>query len=159
MNQENAELLILVGAHLASGKLLHLASQSNRVLWMCHVWYAVGDRINELVFTSNRTRRHSQEIERDPVIAGGIVPIQLEGLGQKVQGMAFEGTVIEATGSDLERVYELYAIRWPTVRQMFTASAVRSGATDMRLYSVNISRLVLFDEVNFPSSARQEIRF
>ena len=72
--------------HLRNGRLLHLATQSNSVLWMCHVWYAIGENLNELIFTSNKSRRHSVEIADSALVSGGIVPGVTTGLGAAVRG-------------------------------------------------------------------------
>ncbi|MDX6269288.1 MAG: hypothetical protein QOD28_511 [Acidobacteriota bacterium] len=157
MTDNNESLRELVLEYLRSGKVLHLASLSNDTMWMCHVWYAVGGGPEEIIFTSNKSRRHSRDIRNNSVVAGGVVAIDLEELGQKVRGLSFEGRAEETTGDAMERAYNLYAKRWPQVKKMFTAKQIRSDATDMRMYRVQLTRVVLFDEVNFPDNPRQEL--
>jgi uncharacterized protein YhbP (UPF0306 family) len=159
MYNNNERLSLLIGDYLRAGKLLHLYCSSNNVLWMCHVWYAVGSCNQELIFTSNKARRHSKEINNNPIIAGGVNAMDLDGLGQKVQGLSFEGKAEEATGNEIEKAYELYAMRWPQVKSMFSANDIQSGRVDMRMYRVTITRAVLFDEVNYPDNPRQEILY
>src|SRR5438876_8191948 len=120
MENRGSQLLDLVAEYLRSGKLLHLSTSSNGRLWMCHVWYALGPNDNTLVFTSNKARRHSREIALNPIVAGGVVAIDLDGLGQKIRGLSFEGTALEAVGENISQAYECYATRWPQVRNMFT---------------------------------------
>ncbi len=157
MEINTKDLQTLIDDYLAKGKVLHLATSANGVPWMSHVWYAVGSSSNTLVFTSNRSRRHSVEISNSPVVAGGVVAIDLDGLGQKVQGLSFEGRAFETSGSEISSSYEAYARRWPQVRQMFTAKEVETGATNMRMYMIKFMRVVLFDEVAFPGDPRKEL--
>jgi uncharacterized protein YhbP (UPF0306 family) len=149
----------LVADYVRSGKLLQLATSANNLLWLCHVWYASTEAGDELFFTSNKARRHSQEIRHNPVVAGGVVATELEGLGQKVRGLCFEGRAYETQGNEMERAYRFYADKWPQVESMFRAREIASGAVDMRMYRIQLVRAVLFDEVNFPNSPRQEVLF
>lgn len=151
------ELEARIDAYLAEGRVLHLATVSNGIPWMCHVWYAIGPHKNSVVFTSNTARRHSNEIRACPNVAGGVVAIPLDGLGQRVQGLSFEGQALETTGDGILAAYEAYALRWPRIRDMFSAREIESGASAMRIYVIRMSRIVLFDEVNYPAQPRQEL--
>lgn len=157
MRTNQDELMRMIDGYLAKGKLLHLATISNGIPWLCHVWYAQGPWPNSLVFTSNRSRRHSIEIASGSNVAGGIVAIDLEGLGQKVQGVSFEGRASEASREMMTEAYEAYASRWPRVRTMFSSRDIETGATNMRMYVVRLVRLVFFDEINFPDDPRKEL--
>lgn len=157
MSKIDEKIDTLIEEYLRAGKLLHLACSSNAALWMCHVWYAVGDRPNVLIFTSNKARRHSKEIRHNPIVAGGVVAMDLEGLGQKVRGLSFEGRAEEVIGEAIEKAYDYYAQRWPQVRTMFTSADIQSNLVDMRMYRVELVKAVLFDEVNYPGNPRQEI--
>lgn len=157
MTEDQIALWTRIDEYFAEGRILHLATVSNGVPWLCHVWYANGPAERSVVFTSNKTRRHSREIVAQPRVAGGVVAIPLDGLGQRVRGLSFEGLALETTGSDIVAAYEAYASRWPKVREMFTAKDIETGTTPMRMYVINLSRIVLFDEVNYPSNPRQEL--
>jgi uncharacterized protein YhbP (UPF0306 family) len=159
MYSKNERLYTLINDYLHTGKLLHLASSLNNTLWMCHVWYAMGESPQELIFTSNKSRRHSKEIKNNPIVAGGVNTMNLEGLGQKVQGLSFEGLAEEAVGEKMKSAYSFYAKRWPQVRTMFTSDDIEFSRVDMRMFRVKITRVVLFDEVNYPSNPRQEILY
>jgi uncharacterized protein YhbP (UPF0306 family) len=159
MSGNNEIIHDLVKEYFLSGKLLHLATSFNSNSWLCHVWYAIHEENKSIIYTSNRLRRHSQEIFNNPKVAGGVVAVNLEGLGQKVRGLSFEGTAAEASESELENIYESYALRWPQVRSMFSTQDILSKKVDMRMYCVKFTKIVLFDEVNFPSSPRQELFF
>ena len=157
MPDSEALLKSQIAEYLEAGKVLHLATVSNGVPWLCHVWYAPGPTEWTIVFTSNRARRHSQEINVSPRIAGGVVAIPLDGLGQRIRGLSFEGLASEAAGDSIVTAYETYARRWPRVREMFSAKDIQLSATAMRMYVIDLQRIVLFDEVNYPSNPRQEL--
>jgi uncharacterized protein YhbP (UPF0306 family) len=147
----------LINDYLNAGRVLHIASVSNGKPWLTHVWYAVGPTQYSIIFTSNKTRRHSREIQLNPDVSGGVVAIDLEGLGQKIRGLSFEGKAHEATGDEISLTYDAYARRWPQVRGMFSAKEIETAASNMRMFIINPSRIVLFDEVNFPTDPRQEL--
>ena len=157
MNDDPDALMSQIEEYLADGRILHLATVSNGLPWLSHLWYAMGPANLSVVFTSHRARRHSKEIIAHQAVAGGVVAIPLDGLGQKVRGLSFEGNAQEATGTLLAAAYESYANRWPKVRDMFTVRDIEAGATQMRMYLITLSRVVLFDEVNYPSNPRQEL--
>jgi uncharacterized protein YhbP (UPF0306 family) len=157
MKEEEIALRARIAEYFADGRILHLATVVNGVPWLCHVWYATGPAEDSVVFTSNRARRHSKELLAQPLVAGGVVAIPLDGLGQRVRGISFEGRGHEAADDLILSAYEAYAARWPRVREMFTAKDIETGATQMRMYVIKLCRIVLFDEVNYPSNPRQEL--
>lgn len=147
-----------ISDYLAAGKLLQLATvdeagKPNVV----HVWYATMDGASRLVFTSNKSRFHSGHIRENGLSAGAIIAIELQGLGQKVQGLTFSGRAVEAVGELSRSAYEAYAAKWPQVTAMFSAEDIQSDATPMRMYVVEVSEYVLFDEVRYPSQPRQQL--
>jgi len=157
MTDDQQLLRQAIDTYLSEGRILHLATVRNSIPWMCHVWYAKGTRQHTIVFTSNKARRHSSEIDSNSVIAGGIVANVPDGLGAKVRGLSFEGRASQATGDATKDAYEAYAERWPRVRSMFSLNDIISGDTPMRMYVVTLLRVVLFDEESFPTSPRQEL--
>lgn len=72
-------------------KTLHmsLATSNGKAPWVCEVHFAYDDNLN-LYFRSLKTRRHSQEIAKNPNVAGNI--IDKYALGDAVVGVYFEGT-------------------------------------------------------------------
>ena len=150
------ELEQLIREYLATGQLMQVASSREAQPWQAHVWYAFSPDLKRLVFTSNKSRRHSADVRDNPMVSCAIVAIPLEGLGQKVRGLVLEGSASEAAGDDLDICYELYASKWPNVRSMFSAQDIHQDATPMRMYDVRPTRFVLFDEEHYASSPRQE---
>ncbi len=68
---------------------MSLGTSSGNVPWVCEVHFAFDEDLN-LYFGSLISRRHSQEIAKNPQVAGNIV-IQFS-LGAKIRGVYFEGT-------------------------------------------------------------------
>src|SRR5690348_13996395 len=104
---------------------------------MCSVWYAPSDDCRRLYFTSRDTRVHSGNIRKNGKVAGSIVAIDLEGLGQKVQGVFLSGTATECDAQSGPVWYEAYRRRWPQVITMFSAADIASARTPMRMYEIS----------------------
>jgi uncharacterized protein YhbP (UPF0306 family) len=142
---------------LDAGKLMYLATTDGSRLAMCSVWYAKSSDYSTLYFTSRDSRHHSGNIRMNGMVSGSVVTIQLEGLGQKTQGVFFTGTAVETSGEELAEAYRLYSSKWPQVREMFTADDVAAGTTPMRMYAVTVGEYVWIDEVNNNGEPRQVI--
>lgn len=71
-------------------KSLHmsLATTSNNKPWVCEVHFVYDDNLN-LYWRSLKTRRHSQEIAKNPQVAGNIV--RQHSLSEGPQAIYFEG--------------------------------------------------------------------
>jgi uncharacterized protein YhbP (UPF0306 family) len=146
--------------YMETGRLLQLATVHGSQPWICHVWYAWDASNGAVIFMSRRTRRHCQELAENPLVAGAVVAIPLEGLGQKVTGAMFEGHAAPVPGDNLRDAYDLYATRWPQVQRLTPMSSLDESGTDGPwFYAIEVGQAVLFDEVNFPDSPRQEFSF
>src|SRR4051812_48723098 len=89
--------------HLDRGKLASLATFDGERLSMCSCWYALSDDRRSLIFTSRENRDHSVNIRANGLVSGSIIAIELEGLGQKTQGVFLKGTAIECEGNGARR--------------------------------------------------------
>jgi uncharacterized protein YhbP (UPF0306 family) len=146
--------------YLDDGKLMQVATQSSNGMWLCHVWYAYSPDLKEIVFTSNKSRQHSMDIQDNPSVSAGAVAIPLEGLGQKVRGLTFSGNAHEAQVQDeIESAYMLYKERWPKVESMFSLQDIITKATPMRMYILRPDKYSLWDEVNYPDAPQQQLTF
>jgi nitroimidazol reductase NimA-like FMN-containing flavoprotein (pyridoxamine 5'-phosphate oxidase superfamily) len=77
---------------------MSLATSSGNAPWVCEVHFAYDESLN-LYFRSLLSRRHSQEISKNPQVAGNIVK-QSE-LGESPVGVYFEGRAELLSGVDL----------------------------------------------------------
>jgi uncharacterized protein YhbP (UPF0306 family) len=147
----------LLREYVVGGKLMQVSTvASDGAPWLAHCWYAP-DKALRLVFLSRGDRRHSQNILQDARVAGGIVTIPLEGLGQKIRGVTFEGIAECVSDADLDGAYATYQSRWPQVHNMVTPEDIRADVTPNRFWRIVVQTYVLFDEVTFGAAPRREI--
>jgi uncharacterized protein YhbP (UPF0306 family) len=147
----------LLREYVQAGRLMQLATVSTEGLpWLAHCWYAADSDL-KLIFLSRQDRRHSYDIINNGKVAGGIIGIQLEGLGQKVRGVIFEGMAAMVPKDELGSAYAVYSRRWPKVKEMVTLDAIANDQTSNRLWCVRPAGFVLFDEVSFPEEPRREL--
>ena len=148
----------LIRGYAAGGLLMQVTTCNSGQPWIAHVWFAFDEQLN-FYFISNRARRHSKEIRVSPKVACGIVHPHLEGLGQKVRGLTFEGVAQEIglAGADLDDAYSCYSSRWPNASSYVKKDDIARDLTQVRFYRIRPTLFVLFDEVNFPDNPRQEL--
>ncbi|HEY8108428.1 MAG TPA: pyridoxamine 5'-phosphate oxidase family protein [Patescibacteria group bacterium] len=139
-----ADVATLVDEYLADTILMQLATTGGDGPWACTVHY-VPDADRNFYWLSREDRRHSQELAKDPRVAGVIV--KPHEVGEKPRGIQFEGTAERVADDDVERVQGLYKDRYG-----------RDGFPDHVFYVVKPSRIVLFDTVNFPDDPQQELK-
>lgn len=161
MNEQQAEGhdVAFLREYVQEGKLMQVATvDSGGAPRIFHCWYAADEHLN-LAFLSGVGRHHSKDIVADGRVAGGIIAIPLEGLGQKVRGIMFTGMAREVSGNDLASVYSTYSGRWPQVQREPKTSldALINETSESRLWQIRPTSFILFDEVHFPGNARREI--
>lgn len=148
----------LLEEYVTHGKLMQVATlDAHNIPALCHVWYQPAFRPDRLYFISRWDRDHSINIRRDGRVAGGIVAIPLDGLGQKVRGVTFKGAAIELPEADIDVELEGFLARWPAARSILTAETLARGQTPSRLYRITVSEWVLFDEEHFVGQPRRTL--
>ncbi len=148
----------LLENYVASGKLMQLATltgQGSPVL--CHVWYRASFAPDRLYFISRKDRAHSVNIRRTAAVAGGIVAIDLEGLGQRVRGVTFEGKARELPTVGIDTEIASFVQRWPNAASALDVHQLANDQTSTRMYEVSVESWILFDEENFPDDPRRNI--
>ena len=108
-------------------------------------WYA-HNSLKQVVFASRFDRIHSQDIKSDCRISGAITAHTPDGLGEKVLGVSFQGEAFEVAKNELDSYYPVYSAKWPRALELFPADEIANEITPMRLYCINVSRWILFDE-------------
>jgi uncharacterized protein YhbP (UPF0306 family) len=157
MQSDQPDETVLLREYISAGKLMQVASQDpDNKPWLFHVWYAQNSQL-ELIFASNVARLHSNYIKNSPSVAGGIIAIDLEGLGQKVRGVTFVGDAHECAGQELEEAHETYAARWPNAQELFPLAKIKSGGSPMRMYKITPTQFILFDEDNYRDQPKRVI--
>jgi len=146
----------LLEDYVRSGKLMQLATlRSDGAPVLCNVWYDPHFSPDILRFISRPDRQHSANLRTDWRVAGSIIAIPLDGLGQKVRGVTFTGVCRELDHVGIDAQIRQFVDRWPTAT--LSANSLASDPASSRLYEILVAEWVLFDEVYFPGDPRQRI--
>jgi hypothetical protein len=144
--------------YVADGKVMQLATlRADGSPAVSNVWYDAHFGPDLLRFISRNDRHHSVDIRADERVAGGIVAIRLDALGQAVRGVTFTGTARELPTVGVDAEIGAFAGRWPAAATAIAPDTLAAGETPTRLYEVAVTEWVLFDEVNFPDQPRQVV--
>jgi uncharacterized protein YhbP (UPF0306 family) len=149
----------LLEEYVQAGKLMQLASlHSDGSPVVCNVWYDAHFAPDLLRFISRYDRRHSQNVRADGRVAGGIIAIPLNELGQTARGVTFTGSARELPTCGIDEEIAAFVARWPRAEAVLNPDQLARGEIATRLYEVLITEWVLFDEENFPVQPRQVIK-
>jgi uncharacterized protein YhbP (UPF0306 family) len=108
--------------------------------WVCEVHFVYDDDLN-LYWRSMPSRRHSQDIDRNPQVAGNIV-VQ-HGPGEKPRGLYFEGMAQALTDIDESSpVYQLFADRLGVGPDIIEKAREEDGP---HFYKVTVADWYMFD--------------
>lgn len=145
----------LITGYLEQSMLLQLATSVDNIPWICTVCFAYDSEFN-LYWFSHHNVRHSQEIARNPIVAGAVaLPYSP---GEKSQGLQLEGTASnlkDEVGIDLglavlQRRYDVKGQRTEQLRGELLSQSANYG-----LYRLRPSSIILHDKLHFPDSPRQ----
>ncbi|CAI7976943.1 MULTISPECIES: pyridoxamine 5'-phosphate oxidase family protein [Parafrankia] len=126
---------------------------------VCNLWYASSFEPDRLFFISRPDRTHCRNIRADRRVAGAIVTIELDGLGQEVQGVSFAGTAEEVPVAEADALLPIYHGRWPQGSELANVEMMLADGNAHRLYEIRVDRWILFDEINHPDDPRRVIDF
>ena len=147
-HQKHRELL---ASYLAKGRVMQLATVRGSQPWICTVYYVIDDRLN-FYWLSLPSRRHSQELA-DQSNAAITVAIKHD---LPVIGVQAEGTVEEVADREaVKTIAELYVKKYGSAKTYYERFV--QGVHQHHLYKLTPTRIVLFDEVEFPPNTRIEI--
>lgn len=152
-----AALRGLITDYLKEAKLMQIATAKGNRPWVATVWFAYDSELN-LYFISRKSRRHSLEMNANPNVAGAIAKPH-ETLGVKTRGIQFEGKASEVPVLELPKAFRIFTKRFPkTTAYVKSVKDILKNITQQRFYKIKPSRIVLFDEVNFPDNPQQELK-
>jgi len=146
----------LIREYLDEAKMMQIATVDAGQPWCCTVWYAHDEDLN-LYWISSKDRRHSIEIAKDNKVAGTIVIPHLKGSGEKVRGLQFQGVASETSGDAQILGRNLYIKKYDRP-QNHHEEVLTDPDADANWYIIKPSQIVLFDQINFPDSPRQEFQ-
>lgn len=146
MNTEN-----LIKQYLSEAPTMQVASSVGGQPWVCTVYFVPDEELN-LYWLSLPTRRHSQEVAKNPKIAIS-VPVKFD--KQPVIGISTEGqATIVSDGGVVKEVMASYVSKYKQGQDFH--NNFLEGKNQHMLYKFTPKSFVLFDEVNFPDDARQQ---
>lgn len=129
---------------------MQLASQKNGELWICNVYF-VNDEVGNIYWTSARNRRHSNEIENNPVVAASIVNDT-----EKKQAIQLSGKGYRVSVEESEKVHELYGAKFG--QKDSRLDEVKTDTPSSRAYWILKPDFIeLWDEVNYPANPKQSV--
>ena len=147
------ELRDLITDYLRQAKLMQLATVVNDKPWVCNVWFAFDSNLN-LYWFSSTTRRHSDELTKNQNVAGAIASPQTP--EDHPRGVQFEGVAEMLTlKEDIDHAISLYKNRIFPIEKI--NALMNSKERPHKFYRIKPKLYVLFDAVNFPQNARQEL--
>ncbi|GAA1816705.1 hypothetical protein GCM10009682_42020 [Luedemannella flava] len=143
---------------VTTGKVMQLATlDDDGSPYVCNVWFASAFTPDRLWFISRPTRFHCANIRNDERVAGAILAIELDALGQPVQGVSFKGTARELPTTGINDQIHRYVTRWPKAGNAIDPARLASGEAHHRVYEIAVTDWVLYDEANFGRTPRQEV--
>ncbi len=98
--------------------VLTLATTVNNHPYCANCFYVFLKEENTLVFTSDRDTKHIQDALKNSLVAGSIV-LETKIIG-KIQGIQFNGYLLQLQGSLLVKAKKRYLKRFPYARLMET---------------------------------------
>ena len=119
---------------------MSLATCGDNKPWVCEVHFVYDDELN-LYWRSKTVRRHSQEIAKNPHVAGNIV--EQHSINTKPRALYFEGTAEIVENIDEESVvYKRFVERIGADPGFLEDARNPDGH---KVYKVNVSDWYLFD--------------
>ena len=141
---------------LETAPLMQIATDAGSDMWIATVWFAMGDD-GDIYFLSKKDRLHSQHIDKNPRVVCAISGQYSLGPGEKIQGVQMKGIASRVRLSEMMLAYKVYRKKWPQLIKIGTYEAFKGNAAGIHMYKVTPTKIVWFDEVNYPDQPRIEI--
>jgi uncharacterized protein YhbP (UPF0306 family) len=153
-----ADLRELLTTYVRSGKAMQLATLDEQGHpYVSNLWFASTFEPDRLYFISRPGRLHCANIRDRPHVAGAVLAIELDGVGQAVRGVTFTGTAAELPTRGVDDAIAVYAGRWPSAANAIDPIRMANGETYHRVYEIAVDEWVLYDEENFRADPRQPV--
>ncbi|MFC2138734.1 pyridoxamine 5'-phosphate oxidase family protein [Bacteroidota bacterium] len=114
MNELDKRIIEFIKKH----HVLTMATSNENEPYCANCFYVYMKDENALVFSSDKTTKHIQDIEDQNLIAGSIV-LETHVIG-KIQGIQFQGIIKEPKGELLKKAKKEYLKRFPVSMLMKT---------------------------------------
>jgi uncharacterized protein YhbP (UPF0306 family) len=155
-NGRARELLV---SEVRAGKAMQLATLGpDGAPVVCNLWFASSFEPDRLFFISRPSRAHCENVRRDPRVAGAVLAIQLEDPGSTAaRGVQFSGRAVELPTTGIGEQISIYTARWPATAKAIDPGRMERGETHHRVYQIDVTDWVLYDEANFGKDPRQPV--
>lgn len=144
----------LIKQYLDQVNIMQLATAVDNQPWACTVHYYADDALN-LYWVSTLERKHSQDIAKNPKVAAAIMVHENTLAEPYVMGISTEGTAELIAQNVTDEIAAGYAAKHGKDSDM---PAIAAGKHAHKFYRLKPSRIVLFDNKNFPEDPRKELR-
>ncbi len=153
-----ADLRRMLADYVRPGKVMQLSTlDGDGAPYVSNLWFAGTFSPDRLYFISRPARAHCENIRLRRRVAGAILAIELHDLGQAVRGVTFAGTAVELPTSGIDDQIGVYVRRWPSAARAIDPHRLASGEAHHRLYEIQVTGWVLYDEENFRTDPRQPV--
>jgi uncharacterized protein YhbP (UPF0306 family) len=152
MTQETKTVEKYIAEYLSTAYFMQIGTSVNNVPWVCTVHVATNDRM-DLIWVSEVSSRHSQDIEKNAHVAGALVLPQRPDV--PVWGIQFQGEAQKVT-DETEARELLSSYRKRFVMDEASVTKIALGDGPHACYVIQPSVFVLFDQIHFPDAPRQE---
>jgi len=133
---------------------MSLATSDGNKPWVCEVHFAYDERLN-LYFRSLTTRRHSQEIAKNPHVAGNMVTQHF--LYQAVRAVYFEGNAAQVTDdNERQKAFEVMRQRLHLSDEILAEVKREDGH---QFYKISVDTFYLFDSYTSQPSQKYELQW
>jgi uncharacterized protein YhbP (UPF0306 family) len=148
------DLRRIIQEYLTTAQMMHIGTDRGNKPWVTTVYFAADIELN-LYWLSRKSRRHSQDISKNPHVSAAIV--LPHNYGDKVRGVQIEGEARELLGVDADAGRNIYKSKYWIVEDRIMTAA--EGGDPQVCYQVRPTKILLYDEVNYPESPSQEFKF
>lgn len=142
----------IIRNNLKNCHMMSLATVDGSKPWVATVYYAVDDDLN-LYWASPEDTNHSQHITNNQKVAVAIPVVHKK--SEPVVGIQIEGIANQVKGSaNIRPIADQYAVEYGFNKKW--VEKFSNDQTKHKLYKFSPKKFVLFDDINFPNTPRQE---
>jgi len=143
----------IVRRYLEQVTVMQLATSANDQPWVCNVHYYCDQKL-DIFWVSTTSRRHSQEISKNPKVGATVLAHVNTPAKNYVVGISIAG-VAELIGEQVDEQVGVGYVTKHNKDDSFLAD-IASGKNPHKFYRLRPSQIVLFDSKHFPDNPRQE---
>jgi hypothetical protein len=153
-----SDVRALLEEWVAAGKAMQLATlDASGAPVVCNLYFASTFAPDRLYFISRPDRIHCANLRADGRVAGSVLAHEPDEFGMPVRGATFRGLGRELPVIGIDDPIGVYTRRWPKAAYPIDPARLASGEAHHRVYEIEVTGWVYFDEFNFKGAPRQEL--